>query len=123
MDSKEYGTALAMQRTTMAFVRTAVSISGLGRTSSSARVQYWCDFAALSMLFVGVSQHFFYGLDMFTPAEGREHRLKYAFFSAGLCAHYTLLMFCLIAGLAGGFAAFVWMDELPGPIPFILAAT
>ena len=49
LDFREYGTALAMQRTTMAFVRTAVSVSGLGRTSASARVQYtWCALASRS---------------------------------------------------------------------------
>ena len=45
LDFREYGTALAMQRTTMAYIRTAVSIAGLGRSSSNAQLQYFCDFA------------------------------------------------------------------------------
>ena len=124
LDFREYGTALAIQRTTMAYVRTAVSVAGLGRTSSSARVQYVCDAAALLILMTGVSQHWGYGMSMFQLAsDEREGALLRTFYSQGWFYHYALLGLGLFIGLGGSLAAFVWMDKLPGPIPFVLTAS
>ena len=108
----------------MAFVRTAVSVSGLGRTSASARVQYVCDFAALMILLTGVVQHYAYGRAMYIHDDAaRQARQLHAFFAHSRATHYILLVFGLLVSVAGGMAAFVWVDTLPGPIPFILAAT
>lgn len=123
MAPREYGTALAMQRTTMAYVRTAVSIAGLGRSSSSARLQYFCDFASIFTLCVGVAQHFTYGNSMFkVETLEREETLMRTLFSSAYFFHNALLFGALLVGAVAALAAYTNLDQLPGPIPFFLTA-
>lgn len=131
----EYGTFLSMQRTTMAYVRTAVSITGLGRTSSSAAVQYSCDAAALLMLIAGVAQHWSFGSAMISsinqraldgagsskslaPADPTKYMPPRFFGQAAFFHHALLLLGVGVAGM-GALAASVWMEKLPeGANPF-----
>lgn len=113
-----------MQRTTMAYVRTAVSIAGLGRTSTSWQVQYACDGAALLMLTIGVSQHYVYGRDMFKKeTSAREADLMRTLFSQGRFFHWALLVAALAVGWVGGMAAVVWVGTVPGGVPFFISTT
>ena len=121
---REYGTALAMQRTTMAYIRTAVSIAGLGRSSSNAQLQYFCDFASIFMLLVGLGQHWSYGQELFRGnVSEREEELMRSLFAQGRFFHYALLLGAIIVGAVAYFAYYVNLDKLPGPFPFFLTAS
>ena len=113
LQGAEYGTTLAMQRTTMAYIRTAVSISGLGRTSSDATVQYVCDTVAIMTLFAGVAQHYNFGTLIFRArTSDREHQNAQSLFSMGYFFHLFLLVICMFLAFGGALAAHVWAEKV-----------
>ena len=113
---------LSMQRTTLAYTRTAVAVAGLGRTSSSAAVQYACDAAALLTLLAGIAQHWSFGHILFSAvkrsaADGthaeKPNPMAPGFFSSVTFFHHLLLVLSILVAAVGVLAASVWMDKLP----------
>jgi len=103
----EYGTCLAMQRTLLAYVRTAISIVGIGRSSSLPAVQYATMAAGLICLLSGLYQHTQFGSEMFqTDVAGRESRIARAFFTQGCYFHWVVLLVAITAAGAAGLASF-----------------
>ena len=76
----------------------------------------------MCILLLGVVQHWSYGSTLFRPAQGeREEVLMRALWSQGRFFHYMLLLAAILVGAVAYLAAYVNVDDLPGPIPFILA--